>query len=78
MYRSFQNLAAKTLKSVDLWRSYRQKISWLLFMAHGVVSPLRLRKLDENVRSPLLHVNPGTWSRRGRNYTRSGDHKAGN
>jgi len=37
MCHSFRNLTVKTaLKSVDFWRSYRQEISWLLFMAHSV------------------------------------------
>ena len=34
MCRSFLNLSVKTvLKSVDFWQSYREKISWVLFMA---------------------------------------------
>jgi len=37
------NLPVKTaLKSTDFSRSYRQKISWLLFMAHGVNANKRI------------------------------------
>jgi len=41
MYRSFVNVTVKTaLKSVDFWRSYRQK-SWLLFYSPRCICRLQ-------------------------------------
>jgi len=44
MYRSVPNLTVKTaLKSVDFLLKLQTKISWLLFVAHGVLMLENLR-----------------------------------